>query len=72
MENEGDGGTICSWCTWNGPQNLGKTLENLEIKGRIETIQTTALLKLIRILRRVPKTWGDFLLFGLLWKTRNE
>ena len=31
-------------------------LVDLEIRGRIETIQTTALLRSVRILRRVLKT----------------
>ena len=34
------------------PINLEKRLEDLEIRGRIETIQTTALLQSARILRR--------------------
>ena len=33
-----------------------KGLENLEVGGRVETIQTTALLKTARILRRVQET----------------
>ena len=33
-----------------------KGLENLEITGRVGTVQTTALLKSTRILRRVLKT----------------
>ena len=36
--------------------NLEKRLEDLEIRGRIEIIHTTALLKSTRILRRVQKT----------------
>ena len=36
-------------------------LEDLEIRGRVEIIQTTALLRSARILRRVPKTSGDLL-----------
>ena len=35
------------------PKGLKKGLEELEIGGRIKTIQTTALLRLARILRRV-------------------
>ena len=35
------------------PKGLEKSLSELEIKGRIETIQTTALLKSARIIRRV-------------------
>ena len=34
-------------------------LEDLEIGGPVETIQTTALLRTARILRRIPETWGD-------------
>ena len=37
-------------------KNLEKRLNGLEIRGRIETIQSTALLKLARILRRVLGT----------------
>ena len=38
-----------------------KGLEDLEVGRRVETIQTTALLKTARILRRVLETWGDLL-----------
>ena len=38
------------------PKSLGNRLEELEIKGRIETILTTALLQSARILRRVLET----------------
>ena len=38
------------------PISLKKRLEDLEIRGRIETIQTTALLQSARILRRVLVT----------------
>ena len=44
-------------------------LEDLEIRGRVETIQTTALLKSARILWRGLVTWGDLLLLKLLRKT---
>ena len=37
-------------------KGLLKGLEDLEVGGRVETIQTTALLKTARILRRVLKT----------------
>ena len=40
-------------------KGLLKGLEDLEVGGRVETIQTTALLKTARILRRVLETWGD-------------
>ena len=38
------------------PKGLEKMLEELEIRGRIETIQITALLRSARILRRVLET----------------
>ena len=50
-------------------KGLLKGLEDLEVGGRVETIQTTALLKTARILRRVLETWGDLLSLKLQWKT---
>ena len=50
-------------------KGLLKDLEDLEVGGRVETIQTTALLKTARILRRVLETWGDLLPLNLQWKT---
>ena len=47
-------------------KGLVQELEDLEIMGRVKTVQTTALL---RILRRVPETWGDLLSLKLQWKT---
>ena len=47
---------------------LLKGLEDLEVGGRVETIQTTALLKTARIQRRVLETWGDLLPLKLQWK----
>ena len=37
-------------------KGLLKCLEDLEVGGRVETIQTTALLRTARILRRVLET----------------
>ena len=48
-------------------KGLLKGLEDLEVGDRVETIQTTALLKTARILRRVLDTWGDLLSLNLLW-----
>ena len=42
-------------------KGLLKGLEDLEVGGRVETIQTTALLRTARILRRVLETWGGLL-----------
>ena len=50
-------------------KGLLKALEDLEVGGRVETIQTTALLGTARILRRVLETWGDLLSLKLQWKT---
>ena len=46
-----------------------KGLEDLEVGGRVETIQTTALLRTARTLRRVLETRGELLSFKLQWKT---
>ena len=42
-------------------KGLLKGLEDLEVGGRVETMQTTALLMTARILRRVLETSGDLL-----------
>ena len=42
-------------------KGLLKGLEDLEVVGRVETIQMRALLRTARILRRVLETWGDLL-----------
>ena len=48
-----------------------KDLEDLEIVGRVVTIQTTSLLRTVRILRRVLETWGELLSLKIQWKTIN-
>ena len=50
-------------------KGLLKGLEDLEVGGRVETIQTTALLRMARILRRVLAAWRDLLSLKLQWKT---
>ena len=42
-------------------KGLLKGLEDLEVGGRVENIQTTVLLKTARILRRVRETRGHLL-----------
>ena len=42
-------------------KGLLKGMEDLAVSGRVETIQTTALLRTSRILRRVLETWGELL-----------
>ena len=48
---------------------LLKGLEDLEVGGRVETIQTTALLRTARILSRVLETWVHLMSLKLQWKT---
>ena len=50
-------------------KGLVKGPEDLEIIGRMETIQTTTLLRSVRILRSVLEIWGDLLSLKLQWKT---
>ena len=52
-------------------KGLLKGLGDLEVGRRVETIQTTALLRTARILRRVLETSGDMLSLKLQWKTIN-
>ena len=49
-------------------KRLLKGLEDLQVGGRMETIQTTASLKTARILRRLLETWRDLLSLNLQWK----
>ena len=44
-------------------KDLVKRLDDLEIRERVQTIETTALLRSSRILRRILATCGDFLSF---------
>ena len=61
MEHEGDNNTNRDWCFGTVNKGLLKGLEDLEVGGRVETIQTPALLRTARILRRVLETFGDLL-----------
>ena len=49
-------------------KGLFKGLEDLEVGGQVETIQTTALMRTARILRRVLEIFGDMLSIRLQWK----
>ena len=42
-------------------KRLLKGMEDLKVGGRVGIIQTTALLRTARILRRIMETWGDLL-----------
>ena len=50
-------------------KGLEKGLEELEIRGRIDILLISALLRSARILRRVLETWGDLLLLRPQEKT---
>ena len=50
-------------------KELIKGVEDLKVKGRVKTIQATALLRSARIFRRVLETWVDLLSLRLQWKT---
>ena len=50
---------IGAFCTVT--KGLLKGVEDLEVGGLMETIQTTTLLRTDTILRRVLETWGDLL-----------
>ena len=50
-------------------KELLKGMEDLEIGGRMETIQTTAFLRTARILKRVKESWEDLPSLKLQWKT---
>ena len=50
-------------------KGLVQGLEDLEIMGRVESVQTTALLRSARIPRSVLDTWEDLLSLNLQWKT---
>ena len=41
-------------------KELVQELEDLEIRGQVETIKTSALLRLVRIQRRILGTLGGF------------
>ena len=46
-------------------KGLLKGLEDLEVGGRVVTINTIALLKTARILKKILETWGNLLLLKL-------
>ena len=56
MEHEGDNYTNCDWCFWYSNKRMTKGLEDVEVGRRVETIQTTTLLRMARTLRRVLET----------------
>ena len=57
MEHEGDSDSNCNWRTWNNPKGLMKGLEDLKIRGQVETIQTKALLRSGQNTEKSPGDW---------------
>ena len=60
MEHESDDDTSSDWSTLTIPKWLVKGQEELDIRGKVETIQTTAL-RPAKILRSVLETEGELL-----------
>ena len=50
-------------------KGLVKGQEDLQIRGPGETIQTAALLRSVRVLRKILEIWRDLLSLRLQWKT---
>ena len=69
MEHESDGDTNCGRRTWDNPQSIGKGTRRIGNKWPVEIIQSAALLRSTRILRRVLETKGDLLSLKLQWET---
>ena len=72
MEHEDDNYTNPDRCFCTVTKGWLKGLEDLEIRGRVETIQTSTLLWTARILRRILETWGDLLSLKLQWNTISQ
>ena len=51
------------------PKKLQQGLEDLEIRGKVELIQTTTLLRSAKKLRRVQETCVDLLSLKINWET---
>ena len=61
VEHAGDNISIVIGAFGTVTKGLLKELEDLEVAGRVQTIQSTASLRTARILRKVLETWGDLL-----------
>ena len=59
MKHESDGDAIVIGALGPITKDLMKEVKDLEIRGQVEIIQTTALLRSARILRRFLETWVD-------------
>ena len=57
---------------WTTSKNLEEKLEEVEIRGRVGTTQTTSPLISSKIIRGVLETWGDLLSLKLQGKTPHQ
>ena len=69
MEHEGNGDSNWNWHSFCGHQKTNTGTGGFEKKRRMESIQTTALVKSTRIIRRVLETCGELLSLRFKWKT---
>ena len=59
----------CDWCTWYNHRRSDTGIRGLGYKrGQVETFQTTGLVRLAKILRRVLETRGDLQSLRFQWK----
>ena len=70
MEHEGDGDTNCSWCTWNGPQKLGKGTGG--IRNQKENRYHHSIVKNGKNTEESSGDQRELLPLKLQWKTTNQ
>ena len=61
MGHESDGDTSCNCALGTATKGLMNGLWDKKIRGRVETIQTTAILRSDKIIRRTLGNWEDLL-----------
>ena len=71
MTHVNDSDTIWSWYSRNSLPELEEIVKKNEIRGRIKTLQTKVLLRLVKIFRRVLETRKYLLSIRFQWKTNN-
>ena len=47
------------WCAWNWPKHLGRRMEEMKIRRRIEVIESLLVMRAVRILRRDMNSVSD-------------
>ena len=69
VEHKCDSDTICSWCTRNSSQMLGKKTGGIGDQRNDRDYTNRSIVKIGLILRKVLEIWGDLLSLKLQWKT---